>query len=86
MFGIIFSMLYIRDLKFLVKLSELGAYAIYSYVIFIIYEFFSNIDNIKEYGPTVTVATWEIGDLGGISALAFTIHTTFTPVIKCNKK
>jgi hypothetical protein len=27
-----------------------------------------------------------IGNLGGTSALAFTIHTNFGPMIKCNKK
>lgn len=39
----------IKDFKYLVKLSELGIYALYSYVIFIIYLYIKNYNEIPKY-------------------------------------
>lgn len=40
---IFLGLLFLRDLKFMIKIAELGVYAIYSYVVFIFYCFISNI-------------------------------------------
>ena len=37
------SILFLKDLRFLIKIAELGVYAIYSYVVFIFYTFITNI-------------------------------------------
>lgn len=82
----LFVALSYRNLKKLVKLTEYGVYAIYAYIGFIFYCLFTNFKNINNSGPMpLNVWTWNIGDLGGTAALAFTIHTSFGNMIKCNK-
>ena len=78
-------LMFIKDVKKLVKFNEYGVYAVYCYVILIFYTFLSNFEGIKEHKDDVKMFSWKIGDLAGTSALAFTIHATFPPVIKCNK-
>jgi sodium-coupled neutral amino acid transporter 9 len=79
-----------KDLTLLVKLAELGVYTIYSYVAFILYTFFSNMGTIKQTNCvpecfTAKMFSWDIGNLAGTLALAFTIHNNVGPMIKCNK-
>ena len=73
-------------MKLLVKFAELGVYSIYSFAIFIFYTFFSNLNDIKEKTEGMTYFSFDIGALAGTAALAFTIHTSYSPCIKCNKK
>jgi sodium-coupled neutral amino acid transporter 9 len=68
----------------MVKFAELGVYAIYSYVLFIFYTFFSNIENMRF--SEMNFFSINIGNLSGTAALAYTIHSTVAPMVKCNKK
>lgn len=64
-------LLFIKDFKYLVKLSEMGIYAIYSYIIFIFYLYFTNMDKIEEYWDNKYLYTFEKGDLIASALLGF---------------
>ena len=85
MFFPITALLFIKDFTILVKMNEYGVYAIYSYVILIFYVFFTNLENLEK-ASDINLFSFEIGEISGTAALAFTIHTTFPPVLKCNKR
>lgn len=77
--------LFLKKLTLLAKFAELGVYAIFSYVIFIFYCFFSNFHNMGKGLSSAGLFTFEVGELSGTAALAFTIHSTVGPIMKCNK-
>lgn len=83
----ILGMLFMKKLTLLVKIAGIGVYAIYSYLIFIFYAFFNNIHNDRVHNEyqDINFWTWDIGNLAGTASLAFTIHTSFGNMIKCNK-
>jgi len=83
------AMLFMKDFTVLTKLAGVGVIAVYSYLIFIFYAFFSNTDNMvaggREGYQSMKYFSLDIGNLAGTIALAFTIHTNFGPMLKCNK-
>lgn len=79
------ALIFIKKLDLMVKLAQIGVYSVFIYFIFIGYEFIQsavtgniNFDEITWFG-------WDIGNLAGGSALAFTIHTICTPILKQNQ-
>lgn len=83
----IMAMLFMKNLNLLVKIAEIGVYAIYSYMIFIVYCFIDNLSTgtVSSGDQKIEMFTLNIGNLGGTAALAFTIHTSYGNMIKCNK-
>ncbi|EGR27669.1 transmembrane amino acid transporter protein, putative, partial [Ichthyophthirius multifiliis] len=86
-FPIFLALLFLKNLGFLIKIAELGVYAIYSYVIFIFYIFIQNIyrGTLQNHIKDTKLFSLDIGSLGGTASLAFQIQTNFCPVIKCNQ-
>lgn len=78
-------LVFIKDFKYLVKMSELGIYAIYSYVGFIFYLYFKSIDKIAENWDNSYLFKFDIGELIGSSMVGYSIQTTSIPIIKFNK-
>ncbi|KRX11065.1 hypothetical protein PPERSA_05174 [Pseudocohnilembus persalinus] len=86
-FAILAMIQFIKDLSILVKIANVGVLAIYSYIIFIFYVFIDNIvsGGISDGEQGVLLFGTNIGNLAGTASLAFTIHTSFGNMIKCNK-
>ena len=77
------GVLFIKNLNFIVKLTAVGVYSVLVYFIFIGYVFIDNLKNI--IGNEIKLFSFDIGNLAGTCALAFTIHTIVAPVSKMNK-
>lgn len=77
------GVLFIKNLNLIVKFTAVGVYSVLVYFIFIGYVFIDNIKNIN--GSEVKLFSFDIGNLAGTCALAFTIHTIVAPVSKMNR-
>jgi amino acid permease len=77
------ALLFIKNLKLIVKLTAIGIYSVLVYFIFIGYVFIDNIKNIK--ANDIKLFSFDIGNLAGTCALAFTIHTIVAPISKMNR-
>ncbi|EAR93202.1 transmembrane amino acid transporter protein (macronuclear) [Tetrahymena thermophila SB210] len=87
MFPVFLSICFLRNFKFLVKLAELGVYSIYSYIVFIIYNFITNItsETLQQNTGEIKLFTWNIGTLGCTASSAFSTHNSVCQIMKCNK-
>ena len=77
------GILFVKNLKLILKFTSIGVYSVVVYFVFIAYVFIDNVKNID--GPKVKLFSWDIGNLAGTCALAFTIHTVVAPISKMNK-
>ncbi|KAL4443102.1 hypothetical protein ABPG74_002169 [Tetrahymena malaccensis] len=84
---IFLGLLFLKKLGFMIKIAELGVYAIYSYVIFIFYTFISNLTSgtLQENISDVKLWSFDVGTLASTASLAYQIHTNACPMVKCNK-
>jgi sodium-coupled neutral amino acid transporter 9 len=71
----------------LLKLAEVGVVAIFSYGVFIIYIFFSNIQSttFEQHKSEITYFTFNISEPAGQFALAFMIHNAIGTFTSCNR-
>jgi sodium-coupled neutral amino acid transporter 9 len=79
------ALIFIKKLNILVKLSEYGSYSAMLYFLFVIYKFFNALANGEIDTGRVTWVSWDVGNLAGTCALAFTIHTIVVTFVKENK-
>lgn len=77
------ALLFVKNLNLILKFTSIGVYSVLVYFIFIAYVFFDNLKNIQ--GDKVKLFSWDIGNLAGTCALAFTIHTVVAPISKMNR-
>lgn len=77
-------MTFIKDISLLIRLTGLGVISVFIYMIFIFYEFFSEIGNVSI--NDIPLFGGGFGDLAGTCAIAFTIHTVVNPIMKANKQ
>ena len=78
-------MLFISNMKGIVKLADYGFVAIASFVVFIFYIFFKNVCNKSVDFSGITLWNWDpSGPLGNFS-LAFMVHNAISQIIKTNK-
>ena len=57
----------------------------FGYILYIFCENWKNIFKSCENCEKMKLSSTNIGNLSGTLALALTIHTSFAPIIKCNK-
>lgn len=74
----------IKNLKFIIKLSVLGIFAVVSFIIYSIYKAFDNYENLSE------VKLYEENPLNyilllGIYSLSFFVHNVILPIMKNNQ-
>jgi sodium-coupled neutral amino acid transporter 9 len=79
------ALIFIKKLNILFKLSEYGSYSAMLYFLFVIYKFFNALANGEIDTGRVTWVSWDVGNLAGTCALAFTIHTIVVTFVKENK-
>lgn len=72
----------IKNLNLMVKLSEYGSYSALLYFLFVIYKFIAALANGDINLDNITFVSWDIGNLAGTCALAFTIHTMVITFVK----
>jgi hypothetical protein len=63
-------------------MTAVGVWSVITYFIFVAYVFFDNIKHI--HLSEIKLFSWNIGNLAGTAALAFTIHTVVAPIMKRN--
>ncbi len=83
-FAPLLGVMFIKNLSFLVKLTSIGVISVIAYWCFILYHFFPSISDINF--QDVPLFSWNFGNLAGVCAVAFTIHTVVNPLIKANLK
>lgn len=76
------AMIFIKNLALLVKLTEYGVYSAFIYFAFIIYAFISSMAEGSISTDSINWISWDIGNLAGGCALAFTIHTVAGTMLK----
>jgi hypothetical protein len=76
--------LFIKNLRLLVKMTAIGVVSVFVYFIFIGYAFVDNISQGNVDVSTMKLVSWDIGNLAGTAALAFTIHTVVAPIMRTN--
>ncbi len=79
------SLLLIKNLGILVRLTAVGVLSVFTYFAFVAYAFIENIVNGRVNLGQLKYFSWDIGNLAGTAALAFTIHTVVAPIMKTNK-
>ena len=77
------AFLLIKNLNLVIKLAAFGTYSVVIYLVFIVYVFFDNVKAIDM--SQIKLFSWDVGNLAGTSALAFTIHTVVAPICKTNQ-
>lgn len=83
-FAPLLGVMFIKNLSFLVKLTSIGVISVIAYWCFILYHFFPSVSDINL--QNVPLFSWNFGNLAGVCAVAFTIHTVVNPLIKANLK
>lgn len=78
--------LFIKNLSLLVKLTAIGVISVFVYFIFVGYAFVDNLIQGAVDVSTMKMFSWDIGNLAGTAALAFTIHTVVAPIMRTNEK
>lgn len=79
------ALISIKNLNVMVKLSEYGSYSALLYFLFVVYKFVVAVANGEIKMDSIPVVTWDVGNLAGTCALAFTIHTMVITFVKANK-
>lgn len=65
-------------------MTAIGVVSVFVYFIFIGYAFVDNISQGNVDVSTMKLVSWDIGNLAGTAALAFTIHTVVAPIMRTN--
>jgi amino acid permease len=76
---------FIKNLSFVIKLASFGIISCFIYSLFLIYQFSATAVHGIDFSQINWVNT-NIGELAGTSAIAFTVHTVVTTIVKSNKK
>jgi amino acid permease len=79
------ALVFIKRLNLMVKLSEYGSYSALIYFIFVVVKFFAALADGTIDLDNVHLISWDVGNLAGTCALAFTIHTMVITFVKENK-
>lgn len=79
------GMLFIKNLGLLVRMTAIGVWSVFVYFIFVGYAFVDNILQNQVHPNEIKLFTWDIGNLAGTAALAFTIHTVVAPIMRTNE-
>jgi amino acid permease len=79
------GMLFIKNLGLLVRMTAIGVWSVFIYFIFVGYAFVDNINQGQVHPSQLKLFSWDIGNLAGTAALAFTIHTVVAPIMRTNK-
>jgi amino acid permease len=72
----------IKNLNVMVKLSEYGSYSALLYFLFVVYKFCTALFNGEVNIDNVQLISWDVGNLAGTCALAFTVHTMVITFVK----
>jgi hypothetical protein len=59
-------------------------WSVFVYFIFVGYAFIDNLVQGRVHPGEIKLISWDIGNLAGTAALAFTIHTVVAPIMKTN--
>jgi hypothetical protein len=78
------ALLFIKNLGLLVKMTAIGVWSVFVYFIFVGYAFIDNLVQGRVHPGEIKLISWDIGNLAGTAALAFTIHTVVAPIMKTN--
>lgn len=88
--AVVFILVQLKNLRFIVKLGEVGILALMTYTVFIIVRGFINIGNGTASAHLFEVEAFttnynDIINIAGTFALAFIVHSVVVPIIKHNE-
>lgn len=66
-------------------MTAVGVWSVFIYFIFVGYAFTDNLVQGNIHPSELKLFSWDIGNLAGTAALAFTIHTVVAPIMKTNQ-
>lgn len=78
------ALISIKNLNIMIKLSEYGAFSALLYFGFVVYKFIASIAADDINMDNINWISWDIGNLAGTCALAFTIHTMVVTFLQPN--
>ena len=76
------AVVFLKNLKLLVKLSEYGSVSILIYMVYVVIQFIVSVVNGKINIDDINWFSWDAGSLAGTCSLAFTIHTVVITFMK----